>query len=196
MSKTINIIIVETSSVIYQGLYAIISGSSLAVQIIQAATLYEAEKYILAHQNSRVIINPSLVQNNIKLLTLLRSEFSHIRWIAFVSAFYDNELLSVFDDIITISDSPEKIIAILGKPLKTEGAENSEGELLSDREVEVLKLLAQGFANKEVADKLKISINTVMTHRKNISQKTGIKSLSGLTIYAVVKKIITLNNPL
>ncbi len=49
-------------------------------------------------------------------------------------------------------------------------------------------------ANKLIADKLNISINTVITHRKNISQKTGIKSISGLTIYAVVKKLISIDS--
>ena len=67
-------------------------------------------------------------------------------------------------------------------------------DVLSDREIDVLKILASGASNKEIADKLHISINTVITHRKNISQKTGIKTVSGLTIYAVVKKIITLDN--
>jgi DNA-binding NarL/FixJ family response regulator len=162
---------------------------------MQAATLHEAEKFLLSHRNSRVIINPSIIQNNTKLLASLKNEFGNIHWIAFVSAFYDNQLLSLFDDIITVSDPPEKIISTIRKPMNTEGNGNSDqNEILSDRETEVLKLIAQGLANKEVAEKLNISINTVMTHRKNISQKTGIKSLSGLTIYAVVKKIITLDN--
>ncbi|HPD95360.1 MAG TPA: helix-turn-helix transcriptional regulator, partial [Tenuifilaceae bacterium] len=63
---------------------------------------------------------------------------------------------------------------------------------LSKREIDVLKLLAKGFSNKEIADKLNISIHTVMSHRKNIMDKTGIRSLPGLTIFAVTKKIITL----
>jgi len=58
----------------------------------------------------------------------------------------------------------------------------------------VLKLLASGKQNKEIADKLNISTHTVIMQRKNISQKTGIKSVSGLTIYAVVKNIMTLEN--
>lgn len=57
---------------------------------------------------------------------------------------------------------------------------------LSAREIEVLVLLTRGFINKEIADKLNISITTVITHRKNITEKLGIKSLSGLTIYAVM----------
>lgn len=57
---------------------------------------------------------------------------------------------------------------------------------LSPREVEVLVLLTRGLINKEIADRLNISLTTVITHRKNITEKLGIKSLSGLTIYAVL----------
>ena len=58
---------------------------------------------------------------------------------------------------------------------------------LSMREIEVLSLVARGFINKEIADKLNISLTTVITHRKNITKKLGIKSVSGLTIYAVMR---------
>ena len=58
---------------------------------------------------------------------------------------------------------------------------------LSMREIEVLSLVARGFINKEIADKLNISLTTVITHRKNIIEKLGIKSVSGLTIYAVMR---------
>jgi len=58
---------------------------------------------------------------------------------------------------------------------------------LSPREIEVLVLLTRGYINKEIADRLNISLTTVITHRKNITEKLGIKSLSGLTIYAVMR---------
>ncbi len=58
---------------------------------------------------------------------------------------------------------------------------------LTMREIEVLSLVARGFINKEIADKLHISLTTVITHRKNITEKLGIKTISGLTIYAVMR---------
>jgi len=57
-------------------------------------------------------------------------------------------------------------------------------ELLSKREKEVLGLVAQGLMNKEIADKLTISLTTVISHRKNLAGKLGIHSLAGLTVYA------------
>lgn len=70
----------------------------------------------------------------------------------------------------------------------------SEKSQLSERETDVLRLLLEGLSNKEVADKLFLSTHTVISHRKNITAKTGIKSLAGLTIYAITNGIIRLDN--
>ena len=64
---------------------------------------------------------------------------------------------------------------------------------LSVREVEVLTLIVQGYINKEIADRLNISLTTVITHRKNIMDKLGIRSVSGLTIYAVVNGYVDMD---
>ncbi len=61
---------------------------------------------------------------------------------------------------------------------------------LSARERDVLKEVARGLTNKEIAEKLTISVNTVITHRKNLSGKLGIKSASGLSLYALMNGII------
>ena len=61
-----------------------------------------------------------------------------------------------------------------------------KNKILSNREIEVLSLVVQGFINKEIATKLNISLTTVITHRKNIMEKLGMKSVSALTIYAVM----------
>ena len=65
---------------------------------------------------------------------------------------------------------------------------------LSDREKEILVSVAQGLLNKEIADKHNISINTVITHRKNITRKTGIRTVPGLTVYAILNDLIDINS--
>lgn len=62
---------------------------------------------------------------------------------------------------------------------------------LSQRETDVLQQIVKGITNKEIADKLNISLNTVLTHRKNITSKLGIKTVSGLTFYAIMNGIIS-----
>jgi DNA-binding CsgD family transcriptional regulator len=66
-------------------------------------------------------------------------------------------------------------------------------KILSDREIEVMSLIVQGFINKEIADKLNIGLSTVITHRKNIMDKLGLKSVSALTIYAVTHGYVDIN---
>lgn len=63
---------------------------------------------------------------------------------------------------------------------------------LTNREEEILRLIVKGYLNKEIAEKLNISHNTVLTHRKNIISKTGIKTVSGLTFYAIRKGLISM----
>ena len=67
-------------------------------------------------------------------------------------------------------------------------------KILTDREIEVMSLIVQGFINKEIADKLNIGLATVITHRKNIMDKLGLKSVSALTIYAVTHGYVDINN--
>jgi len=64
------------------------------------------------------------------------------------------------------------------------------GDRLSAREIEILAGVAQGLLNKEIAAKYNLSIHTVITHRKNIARKTGIKTIAGLTAYAILNNLI------
>ena len=67
-------------------------------------------------------------------------------------------------------------------------------KILSDREIEVMSLIVQGYINKEIADRLNIGLSTVITHRKNIMEKLGMKSVSALTIYAVMHGYVDINS--
>ena len=71
--------------------------------------------------------------------------------------------------------------------------EADEREELSDREKEILVCVARGMLNKEIADQNNISIHTVISHRKNITRKIGIKTVAGLTVYAILNGLIDVN---
>ena len=112
-----------------------------------------------------------------------------------LSGFTDSSLLakydasiSIFDDLDTIN---EKIVGL--KNLAKIEEEESEQDVLSQREKEIVVCVVKGLTNKEIAEKLFLSIHTVITHRKNISKKLQIHSVSGLTIYAIVNKLIELS---
>jgi len=108
----------------------------------------------------------------------------------------DKECFNIFDEIITIYDSKNVIIEKLENIFKkilvaTNTPTNTN---LSEREKEILKYVAMGFTNKEIAEKLFLSVHTVMTHRKNITAKLGIKTISGLTLYAILNGIVSLSD--
>ena len=90
----------------------------------------------------------------------------------------------------------EPLVAMLenkGRCGKRPAAEEGR-EALSEREKEILVGVAKGLLNKEIADMYNISVYTVITHRKNITRKTGIKSVAGLTVYALLNGLIDINS--
>lgn len=93
--------------------------------------------------------------------------------------------------MVRLIEDPHAVSGIIGNDRPD--AEGSREEL-SDREKEILVSVAQGLINKEIADKHNISINTVITHRKNIARKTGIKTVAGLTVYAILNNLIDINS--
>ncbi len=193
--KRIHIIIIEPSPIICEGLLSILSSTEGIFDVQRINTLEDIPNYALRKDVDIIIINPALVQNNSKVFNNIKNNLPDIRWIGVVYSFFESKLLSLFDGTINVYDTPELINNLMRSIVnKGENEQTTAQEKLSEREIEVLKLLASGNQNKEIADKLNISTYTVISHRKNISQKTGIKSVSGLTIYAVVKNIMTLEN--
>lgn len=84
----------------------------------------------------------------------------------------------------------ENLVDSAGKREIRETIKKSPGGL-SSRETDVLRLIAKGMLNKEIASELSISFNTVLSHRKNIVSKLGIKSVSGLTLYAYISGLVS-----
>ncbi|MDL2213182.1 LuxR C-terminal-related transcriptional regulator [Bacteroides sp. OttesenSCG-928-E20] len=97
-----------------------------------------------------------------------------------------HHILNIFLPETKLKAELKKYMAGNARPIRPEG----EDKDLSDREIEVLALVSKGLINKEIADRLNISLTTVITHRKNITDKLGIKSVSGLTMYAVMNGYI------
>ena len=107
------------------------------------------------------------------------------------SAIVEASMLRRFVSVATLYTPEEEfhrmVIEAADIPLEHNYAESHE---LSDRERDVLVLVARGLTNKEIASELNISPHTVISHRKNIVHKTGIRSVAGLTVYAVLNKFI------
>lgn len=97
---------------------------------------------------------------------------------------------SLMKDILQLHEYGHQMRMKMANAQKKAAQEEKMGHELSIREIEVLVLLTKGLINKEIAEKLNISLTTVISHRKNITEKLGIKSVSGLTVYAVMNGYI------
>lgn len=93
--------------------------------------------------------------------------------------------------LLSVNDPEEIVITNVRRLLDTQNDCKAQSKL-TQRETSVLKLVANGLTNKMIADRLNISVNTVLSHRKNITAKLGIKSVSGLSVYAIMNGIISL----
>ena len=117
-----------------------------------------------------------------------------VRIVALISSFIDSTLLSKYDDSVSIFDDLEVISEKISRLQNIEHEEEEDNsESLSLREKEIVICVVKGMTNKEIAEKLFLSIHTVITHRRNISRKLQIHSAAGLTIYAIVNKLVELS---
>jgi DNA-binding CsgD family transcriptional regulator len=101
--------------------------------------------------------------------------------------------MAAFPCIHLYDDVHNTIDVIRSLCQKSVPEKESEDEL-SEREKEILCAVAKGLINKEISDEYNISIHTVITHRKNITAKLGIKSISGLTAYALLNDFIMMDD--
>ena len=140
-----------------------------------------------------LIVNPLLYDYTKR--STIRAEFDslpNLRLIGLVTSYIESQHQRQFAGIIELNDDLQRIKSTLNQvtnSLQSDGDE-PDTDPLSDREKEVLVCLSKGLKNNEIADTLNISVHTVITHRKNIVRKTGIKSVAALTVYAILNNLI------
>ena len=196
-NEVIRIAIAETSVIIRSGLTAALKRlPNVKVQPIELLSIEALHDCVRTQCPDMLIVNPAF--GDYFDIGKFREETSgkKIRVIALVTYFVDASLLSKYDESISIFDDLErlskKISGLLNVPSEEEDLENQDA--LSQREKEIVICVVKGMTNKEIAEKLFLSIHTVITHRRNISKKLQIHSAAGLTIYAIVNKLVTLND--
>ena len=195
-NEVVRIAIAETSVIIRGGLTAALKRlSNVKVQPIELLSVEALHDCVRTQCPEMLIVNPAF--GDYFDVSRFREETAgkKIRLIALVSSFVDASLLSKYDESISIFDDldilSKKIHGLLN--LVSEEEEVDSQEALSQREKEIVICVVKGMTNKEIAENLFLSIHTVITHRRNISKKLQIHSAAGLTIYAIVNKLVTLN---
>jgi DNA-binding CsgD family transcriptional regulator len=192
IKPVINIGIIEPSPIVVEGIESLLLKLPLRINVIMIRDFEDMTSKNSLRNLDFLIINPIQLLNRVRQVKMFRFENPKIRWFGIVYAVFDKDVLSNFDEIISIDDTRDTIQKKIQKHIKNSDDRNSNS--LSDREVDVLKEIVRGHSNKEIADVLNISIHTVMSHRKNIMQKTGIKSQAGLTVYALTNNILNVDN--
>lgn len=188
------LLIIEPNAIIALGLEAVIKRSNkFRTQIATELDIETIISTIRFFTPDIILINPIVmgVHPDERFLTA-----AHAKVLALTTGTMDPSLLYSYDAIVNIGDSTESILqnllSIVSQSENEEMDLDSE-RLLSPREKDVVAYVAKGLTNKEISTKLSISIHTVITHRRNIAKKLKIHSPSGLTIYAIVNKLVNID---
>lgn len=178
------IIVIEPSYVLRKGIVSLLKEHFKEIAIVEEESdsivpiLSSRSKEVLFLVSMRLYFrNKELLEKQderIVFLTYKNMEIPHINYLKT----NEEEFVATIEAALDINNIEQK----------------DEGEVLTESERNVLKHIASGLSNKEIANKLFISIHTVTTHRKNITRKLDIKSVSGLTVYAILHKLVSIND--
>ncbi|MDZ7738059.1 MAG: LuxR C-terminal-related transcriptional regulator [Bacteroidales bacterium] len=187
----VNIAVTGQSDIIYEGLTNILYRYGDYISFYRTDNIDELDILMVRVNINIAILNPESIINRNRQYAKLRNKHKGIFWLGLVYSFIDSKIINEFDDIIYVTDPDDLIFSKVDRFRKSR--KESSRDDLSHRERDVLIHLVRGLSNKEIAEELNISIHTVISHRKNIVEKTGIKSLPGLTIYAISNKFIPID---
>ena len=192
---SVKIAIAEPSVILRSGLAAALKRiQGIHIQVFEISSIDLLANYIRLHKPGVLIVNPAYW--GIVDLHKLKEESGNkeLKCFAFLSCLTDENILKQYDERISIYDSVDQLKVKLNKLFETPIEETTDdAEILSQREKEILTCVVKGQTNKEIAQSLFLSTHTVITHRRNIVRKLEIHSTAGLTIYAIVNKLVEID---
>ena len=190
--KKYKVILIESAEIVAAGIVA----------IIERHPEFEVEQVLsnpgYFNSNSDVdiiIINPAVIDYNERLDIRSYLGGTNAAIIALTHSNHEENVLRQYDECLGIYDNSTRIIQKLKNAIE-QNEQNPKSDIneLSSRERDILTAVAKGKTNKEIADEFNISIYTVISHRRNISQKLGINSIPGLTVYAIMNKLVDMSD--
>jgi DNA-binding NarL/FixJ family response regulator len=194
-SDQLKIAIVEPSVIIRSGISVALKRiPGYRIQPIEIISLDTVNHYLNIHKPDILIINPAF-WGYVDILKI-KEETSNakLKCLALVYSAIDTNLLRNYDDTLSIYDSVEQLKEKLDKLFDSLMNKDSEEQsTLSAREKEIITCVVRGLTNKEIAQTLFLSTHTVISHRRNIARKLEIHSTAGLTVYAIMNKLIEID---
>ena len=195
-SNPLKIAIVEPSVIIRTGISAVLKRvPGYRIQPVEIITIDSMTHYLNMHKPDILIVNPSFWGYFDISKIKAETDNAQLKCIALVYSAIDENLLHNYDDRISIYDTVDQLKEKLDKLFNSPLTENAEEQnTLSVREKEIITCVVRGLTNKEIAQSLFLSTHTVISHRRNIARKLEIHSTAGLTIYAIMNKLIELDD--
>lgn len=194
MIKRIHVVIAEPSVIIRSGLVTVLKKmTSLNIDIAEICEISTLTVQLCKYKPDILIVNPSYL--GMFSLSQIKSDVGNVslKTIALQSTFTDSTTLQNYDDSLSILDSAEVIKEKLSSLIQSDRDDANRQEL-SAREKEIIVCVVKGMTNKQIAESLCLSAHTIIAHRRNIANKLQIHSPAGLTIYAIVNKLVDIND--
>ena len=191
--KINKIVIAEPSPIVAAGLLKFFEEMNQIHVVSVVDNLDDLNDKMIIHNPDMLIVNPLMMgYTNNNLIKQITQTYPETICIALVTTFIDKNFLRYFREVRELSDNKQKVANKIFNLINNNDDSSSQNESvdLSNRETDVLICVAKGMTNKDISDMLNISVHTVITHRKNIVKKTGIKSVSGLTVYALLNNLV------
>lgn len=190
--KHLKVLIITPSKIIESGLTVLLSSIKEHGVSVMSSDADNATRIVAEHHPALIFADAIAVSK--ALADELRNESQHSKLIGVYSAAIPEEITARFDDMMSIYSGIDSIKSIVSRVCEQKHVPYENTRELSPREKEVVVGIVKGMSNKEIAAKINVSVNTVMTHRRNIVSKLQIHSPAGLTIYAIVSKIVKIED--
>lgn len=195
MANRIHIIVAEPSSIIRSGLVSILhQDQSLKIDIAEISDVSTLSTTMFTREPDILIINPTQLGHFSPASLKNSMGNGDLKIVALQTTFIDQGMLQYYDKVVSIGDSSDTILEKLRETINQEAEKEHKKDDLSSREKEIIVSVVKGMTNKQIADTLFLSVHTVIAHRRNIASKLQIHSPSGLTIYAIVNKLVDLSD--
>jgi DNA-binding NarL/FixJ family response regulator len=218
----IKLLIADSSILVREGFRSLLAGVSDFSFVAETETAASLKEKIKLFKPDLLIFDFSSLFISAAEIKTIKKQFKNLKMLAITSVLPKQEIKSALDSGVTSyllkdCDKEEIIEAIY----KTQAGErflcgkitevllapqevivnpaylktiSCEGFGITDREMDIIRLVAEGLSNKQIADKLFLSTHTVNTHRKNIMNKLGVNNTAGVVLFAVKNNILEPNN--
>lgn len=197
MATRIHILVAESSQVLRGGMMAILRRlANLPIEVAEIWEVSDLAQQLVRYRPDVLVVNPAELGTQTPDWLREQSGLTAMKVVALQHTQTPAAILREYDAAFSVYDSLETLREILLRFIQEERSEEDPTDLrqkLTAREKEIVVCVVKGMTNKQIADQLFLSTHTVMTHRKNIASKLQIHSPAGLTIYAIVNKLVDID---